>query len=520
MINWNEFEHIHVIKKLKQILQSWWNIDIVFTDERGQLKAMENAKVSYINPAVNYLVHKEVTQLHLAETVQQCISEVRSTNARFTFKKWDAAGFDMCVFPIIIDNDFVGTVTAMGFFKEENTVHRIAEVRDRLAAYGCTNELIEKALSKFQYLNDANRGHFCELVELVAQEIVTLHVEISQRENKITELNKELGNRFKYDNMIGKSKPMQSLYALLDKIKFADSTVLVQGENGTGKELIAKSIHYNSHRKDKSFVIQNCSAFNDNLLESELFGHVKGSFTGALKDKKGLFEMADKGTFFLDEIGDTSPQMQVKLLRVLQEGTFTPVGSTEMRKVDVRIVAATNRNLREMVEQGTFREDLYYRLNVINIRVPPLRERKEDIPVLVEFFLNKIAEQSQKPKKQLMGRAVEKLYDYAWPGNVRELQNEIERLCVLSGDEGKVGHELLSPKILEVGEKSKVQGARLHGKLKDALDELEREMIKEGLRRTGWNKSKLAKELGISRAGLIMKVEKYGLDKRKIARPS
>lgn len=518
MINWNEFEHIHVIKKLKQILQSWWTIDIVFTDERGQLKALDSAKVNYINPSVNYLIHKEVTQVNLAETILETINDLKNSNNRFTFKKWDAAGFDMCVFPIIIDNDFVGTVTAMGFFKEENTVQRIAEVRDRLAAFGCTNELIEKALSKFQYLNDANRAHFCELVELVAQEIVTLHVEISARENKINELNKELGNRFKYDNMIGKSKPMQSLYALLDKIKFADSTVMVQGENGTGKELIAKSIHYNSVRKDKNFVIQNCSAFNDNLLESELFGHVKGSFTGALKDKKGLFEIADKGTFFLDEIGDTSPQMQVKLLRVLQEGTFTPVGSTEMRKVDVRIIAATNRNLREMVENGTFREDLYYRLNVINIRVPPLRERKEDIPILVEFFLNKIAEQSQKPKKGLMGRAIEKLYDYGWPGNVRELQNEIERLCVLSGDDGKIGHEILSPKILEVGEKSKVQGARLHGKLKDALDELERDMIKEGLRRTGWNKSKLAKELGISRAGLIMKVEKYGLDKRKIAR--
>ncbi len=518
MINWDDFEHIHVIKKLKHILHAWWNIDIVFTDERGHLKGFEGDKISYANAAVNYLVNKETTQNSLTELVSNCIQDLRQSQNRYLIRKWDAAGFDMCVFPIIIENDFVGTVVAMGFFKDAQIAARVAEVRERLAAFGCTNELIEKSVSKFQYVDDSNRQHFCELVELVAQEIVTLHVEISSRENKITELNKELGNRFKYDNMMGKSKPMQSLYALLDKIKFADSTVMVQGENGTGKELIAKSIHYNSHRKDKAFVIQNCSAFNDNLLESELFGHIKGSFTGALKDKKGLFEMADKGTFFLDEIGDTSPQMQVKLLRVLQEGTFTPVGSTEMRKVDVRIVAATNRNLREMVEQGTFREDLYYRLNVINIRVPPLRERKEDIPLLVEYFLTKGAESANKPKKQLMGRAIEKLYDYPWPGNVRELQNEIERLCVLAGDDVKIGHEILSPKILELGEKTKVQGSRLHGKLKDALEELEREMIKEGLRRTGWNKSKLAKELGISRAGLIMKVEKYALDKRKLAR--
>lgn len=518
MINWEEFEHIHVIKKLKHILQAWWNIDIVFTDERGHLKGFENEKISYINPAVNYLVHKEVTQNGLAELVQNCIQDLKVSKNRYTFCKWDMVGFDACVFPIMIENDLVGTVVALGFFKDNATASRMSEVRERLAAFGCNSELIEKSLAKLQYIDDSNRQHFSELVELVAQEIVTLHVEISSRENKITELNKELGNRFKYDNMIGKSKPMQSLYALLDKIKYADSTVMIQGENGTGKELIAKSIHYNSSRKDKAFIIQNCSAFNDNLLESELFGHVKGSFTGALKDKKGLFEMADKGTFFLDEIGDTSPQMQVKLLRVLQEGTFTPVGSTEMKKVDVRIIAATNKNLREMVEQGTFREDLYYRLNVINIRVPPLRERKEDIPVLVDFFLNKVAESSGKPKKQLMGRAIEKLYDYPWPGNVRELQNEIERLCVLTGEDNKIGHDLLSPKILEIGEKSKVQGSRLHGKLKDALEDLEREMIKEGLRRTGWNKSKLAKELGISRAGLIMKVEKYGLDKRKMAR--
>lgn len=518
MINWDDFEHIHVIKKLKHILQAWWNIDIVFTDERGHLKGFESGKVSYSNAAVNYIVHKETLQSSIAEMVTASIQDLRLSNNRYLLRKWDATGFDVCIFPIVIENDFVGTVVAMGFFKDSPSTERLSEVRERLAAFGCSNDVIEKSLGKFQYLDDANRQHFSELVELVAQEIVTLHVEISSRENKITELNKELGNRFRYDNMIGKSKPMQSLYALLDKIKFADSTVMIQGENGTGKELIAKSIHYNSNRKDRNFVIQNCSAFNDNLLESELFGHVKGSFTGALKDKKGLFEMADKGTFFLDEIGDTSPQMQVKLLRVLQEGTFTPVGSTEMRKVDVRIVAATNRNLREMVEQGTFREDLFYRLNVINIRVPPLRERKEDIPVLVEYFLSKIAETSGKPKKQLMGRTVEKLYDYPWPGNVRELQNEIERLCVLSGEEVKINHEILSPKILELGEKNKVQGSRLHGKLKDALEDLEREMIKEGLRRTGWNKSKLAKELGISRAGLIMKVEKYALDKRKLAR--
>ncbi len=517
MINWDEFEHIHVIKKLKEILNSWWNIDVIFTDERGHLKGtiFKDGQQGFCNPAVSALMNKENALDSLAETVGKAIEDLRVSENRYNIRKWDTAGFDIAVVPIVIDSDFMGTVVAMGFLKDNTAPQRLTEIRERLAVFGASADIIEQASSKVKYIEDQDREHFLELVELVSQEVVTLHLEISSRENRIKELNKELGSRYKYDNMIGKSKPMQSLYALLDKIKHADSTVLIQGDNGTGKELIAKAIHYNSSRKDKAFIIQNCSAFNDNLLESELFGHVKGSFTGAIRDKKGLFEMADKGTFFLDEIGDTSPTMQVKLLRVLQEGTFLPVGAVEPRRVEVRIIAATNRPLKEMVEAGTFREDLYYRLNVINLRVPPLRERKEDIPLLSEFFLNK-AQEGHTEKKILTKRALEKLYDYSWPGNVRELQNEMERLIVLAGVEDKITADMLSPKILELTEKGKVQGARVHGKLKDALEELEREMIKEGLRRTGWNKSKLAKELGISRAGLIMKVEKYGLDKRKM----
>jgi len=517
MINWDEFEHIHVIKKLKQILNSWWNIDVVFTDERGQLRGTDTKTFTFCNPAVHTFLGKETSLASLAESVQKSLEDVRTSGNRYTLRKWETAGFDMAIIPIMIENDFMGCVVALGFMKDRAQVSRISEVRERMAIFGASGDTIDKAISKISFIDDQDREHFLELVELVAQEVVTLHLEITTRENRIKELNKELGSRYKYDNMIGKSKPMQTLYGMLDKIKSADSTVLIQGENGTGKELIAKAIHYNSLRKDKAFVIQNCSAFNDNLLESELFGHVKGSFTGAVRDKKGLFEMADKGTFFLDEIGDTSPTMQVKLLRVIQEGTFIPVGAVESRRVDVRIVAATNRNLKEMVEGGTFREDLYYRLNVINITVPSLRDRKEDIPLLAEFFLNKAQSGAVGAvKKILTKRALEKLYDYAWPGNVRELQNEMERLIVLAGAENKITADMLSPKILELGDKAKVQGARLNGKLKDALEDLERDMIREGLRRTGWNKSKLAKELGISRAGLIMKVEKYGLDKRKM----
>ena len=516
MMNWDEFEYMHVIKKLRQIMGSWWNLDVLLVDEQGTFKSLDNPKVTLKNPALSFLALKPVVREKLSEFVVRAIDDLRMSDQNQLVRFWEVGGVSLGVFPIIIDRDFLGAALVGGFFEAQLTPEQQQGLRDRYAAFGATAPQIQALLQDTPTLLDQELAHFKQLGALLAEEIVTLYVEVEKREDRIRELNKELGSRFKYDNMIGKSKPMQALYSLLDKIKSADSTVLIQGENGTGKELIAKSIHYNSTRKDKPFIVQNCSAFNDNLLESELFGHVKGSFTGAIKDKKGLFEMADQGTFFLDEIGDTSPQMQVKLLRVLQEGTFTPVGSTEMRRVDVRIVAATNRNLREMVANGTFREDLYYRLNVINIRVPPLRERKEDIPVLAEYFLSRVCESSHLPRKTILKRAMELLYDYNWPGNVRELQNEMERMVVLAGDETKISPEMLSPKMLEMVGSGKAQGTRLQGKLKDAMEELEKEMIREGLRRTGWNKSKLAKELGISRAGLIMKVEKYGLDKRKL----
>lgn len=519
MINWSDFEHIHVIKKLKEILLSWWQIDLIFTDDRGIIKSPNPDKTSLFNPAVSHVLKNETFQKDLTELVAQALEQLKHTQAHCTIIQWDMIGYDALVVPIIIDSDLAGTVVALGFLKDQSdTSRRLEEIKRKLIHSGITENQVGEYLSHIKMLNKAQQEHFTDLTELVAKEIITLHIEMTAREERINALNRELGSRYKYDNMIGQSQPMQNLYAMLDRIKSTESTVLIQGENGTGKELIAKAVHYNSPRKDKAFVIQNCSSFNDNLLESELFGHVKGSFTGAIKDKKGLFETADKGTFFLDEIGDTTPSMQVKLLRVLQEGTFMPVGGTEPKKVDVRIVAATNKPLREMVEKGLFREDLYYRLNVINLHVPPLRDRKEDIPVLIDYFLERSSQQMGTRKIMTKG-AIKKLYDYSWPGNIRELQNEIERIVVLSGNEDQITSQMISERIINATSNShKLHSSRLNGKLKDALEDLERDMIKEGLRRTGWNKSRLAKELGISRAGLIMKVEKYNLDKRKLVR--
>jgi two-component system response regulator HupR/HoxA len=286
--------------------------------------------------------------------------------------------------------------------------------------------------------------------------------------------------------------------------------VLIQGENGTGKELVARAIHQGSPRVDRPFVVTNCSAFNDNLLDSELFGHKRGAFTGAVSDKPGLFEIADTGTFFLDEIGDMSPALQVKVLRVLQEGTFNRVGDTDTRKVDVRIIAATNRDLAAMVAAGQFREDLYYRIHVINLTLPPLRERVEDIPILAGYFLGKQRHGSR--DKTLSSGCLGKMMGYPWPGNVRELENEIERLVVLSGDDARIDEDLLSSRIRHHHAEPREEIALDPGSLPAAVESLERRMIVDALRRHRGNKTRASADLKVSRRNLIRLVQKYGLD--------
>jgi transcriptional regulator with PAS, ATPase and Fis domain len=314
--------------------------------------------------------------------------------------------------------------------------------------------------------------------------------------------------------IVGTSPPMQALYALLDKLVKSDITVLVTGENGTGKELIARALHRSGTRKDKPFVAQNCSALNDNLLESELFGHVKGAFTGATRDKIGLFKLADGGSLFLDEVGDMSPSMQVKLLRVLQESTFLPVGGEDPERVDVRIIAATNRDLREMVVRKEFRQDLFYRLHVVNVEVPSLRDRIEDLPLLCDYFLGRIACRGGKQKKRLHADLLRGFYDARWAGNVRELENELERLVVLAGEAEVIPPELRSPARPDRAANGAAQKSMppLACDLATAVGRVERDLIASGLRELRGNKSRLAARLGVSRTTLIKKIREYGIE--------
>jgi transcriptional regulator with GAF, ATPase, and Fis domain len=310
--------------------------------------------------------------------------------------------------------------------------------------------------------------------------------------------------------IIGESRAMTELLRQLDKVVDTRVSVLIEGETGTGKELIASSVHYRSKRKDKLFVAQNCAAFPENLLESELFGHKRGAFTGATDEKKGLFEIADGGTLFLDELGEMPLALQAKLLRALQEGEIRPIGSTQSKQVNVRIVAATNRNLEAEVKAGRFREDLYYRLKVFPIRVPPLRERRDDIAPLARFFLSRYTREMGKAVLGFAQETLEILSAYDFPGNVRELENEVQRLVIQADDDSFLTPELLSPRVRQI-ESVLLSAGAAKGSLKEMVDQVERHILIEALREHGNNKTAAAKTLGITREGLHKKLKQLGI---------
>jgi DNA-binding NtrC family response regulator len=310
-----------------------------------------------------------------------------------------------------------------------------------------------------------------------------------------------------YGDIIGNSSVIRDVFSLVEQVAEKDSTILIQGESGTGKELIARAIHRKSNRLEQPFIKINCGALNDNLLESELFGHEKGSFTGAFKQKKGRFELADKGTLFLDEVGDISSAMQIKLLRVLQDGEFERVGGEVTIKTDVRIISATNKDLQKLILGGKFREDLFYRLSVIPVNLPSLRERKDDIPVLINHFLKKMAQKNRQEQKEIGSDGVKLLLEYSWPGNIRELENLIERLVVIT-PAGKIDAELIAR---HLPGNLKIASGFGNLPLDEAVYAFEKNLVVQAMEKSGGVKNRAAKFLGISTSVLYYKLEKFGL---------
>lgn len=338
-------------------------------------------------------------------------------------------------------------------------------------------------------------------------------IELKNLKDENIALRSQIQEQHRLEKLIGQSPAMQNLYRIIRRVSKTDSTVLITGESGTGKELIANAIHFQSDRRDMPFVPINCGAIPEELLESELFGHEKGAFTGAFKERRGRFELAHRGTVFLDEIGEMSPKLQVKLLRFLQETKFQRVGGSRTVEVDVRILAATNKDLEKAVAESEFREDLFYRLNVIPIHVPPLRDREGDIPLLVQHFLREHCQKKDISAKRMARAAVESLQQYEWPGNVRELENVIERLVILTDNDEIQVSDL--PRRMQIQQPLEVKAIDLGEdgiNLKETLDELENKLILDALQRCGGVKNKAAKMLGLNRTTLIEKMKKKQLE--------
>ena len=403
---------------------------------------------------------------------------------------------------------------------DKNGLQLLAEIRERdpdasvimITAYGT----VENAVQAMQ----SGAANFIQKPWDNEKLLADVRAAIAQHraEEENIQLKRALRQRYNFRNIIGKSESMLRIFDLVAQVAVSRSTVLLQGESGTGKELIAKALHMNSPRKDRPFVPVNTGSMPADLLESTLFGHVRGAFTSAIASKKGLFEIADQGTLFLDEIGTMSPETQAKILRVLQDRKFMHLGGVQEIQVDVRIIAATNIDLQQAVREGKFREDLYYRLNVITIDLPPLRSRSEDIPLLAEHFLNKFSEENGLPKRTLASESLQPLLEYGWPGNVRELENVMERAVVLS-QSPVLGPDLLPAHILSRGPAMPWIEHRPGASLFEIVEDCERRIIADMLDKCGWNQTEAAERFHVPLSTLNQKIKRLNIElKKKTAR--
>ena len=480
----NHYDLQTSLEKSMKVLKNSLHLEncLVHIIEEDVLNVFASIELSKFQKTLaSYKVGEGVTGM-VAESKEPVVVENIHNNSLFLNKsgKRDFNGKSYVAVPMIIDNEAIGVLGAV--------ITKTAEIQldDTVRILTIVSSIFAQTIHSFQ-LNQKEKERLKEL---------KLYYKM--------EWDSKVHN---FGDIIGDSQKMQQVFKVIQRIAQSDVTVLVRGETGTGKELVAAAIHKRSNRKDEPFIKLNCAAITDTLLESELFGHEKGAFTDARETRKGRFELADGGTLFLDEIGDISASAQVKLLRVLQEREFERVGGSKTIKVNVRLVAATNRNLEQMVKDGKFREDLYYRLNVIPIDLPPLRERGDDIKQLVNFFLERSMKNHKKPVI-ITDEAMEALCNYPWPGNVRELENTIERIVLMGNEEGisKYDMLLLLPALNDQKLKSEYKPI---SKRTLTLDDMEKEAIIEALENNDYNQSNAAEELGITLRQIGYKIKKY-----------
>jgi len=531
-----ETENIRRLLEITKHINSEQNLDSLLTvildtaieltrSERGFLILLENGEMKFrvAHSSEGETIEHPELQIshHITSEVMQSKRTVISADAQMDerFRRSKSVRnlklrSVLCT-PLLFQERLVGALYIDNTYEESNFGEKdigLLEAFSAQAAVALNNartrvELEDKhsELQKSYHTIEVLNHELEDRIARQTEELLTVKEELQESRG-------QLSLKYDYRNIVGCSMKMQEIFRILDRITDVTVPVVIQGESGTGKELIARSIHFNGHRKDRPFVSENCAAISETLLESELFGYVKGAFTGAHRNKKGLFEVASGGTLFLDEVGDMSTDMQKKILRVLQEGEIRPVGGKEKIQIDVRLLSATNKDLEDLVRRGQFREDLFYRLNVVTIRIPPLRERREDINPLVEHFLKNALKEAGVASKRIPDKIMNSLVAYDWPGNVRELENEIRRLVALTAGD-VIEESVLSPHIQASSHtRATAHPGGVKLSLKEVVEEVEKKMILETLAQTKWNKTKAALILGLSRLGLRKKIERYGLE--------
>ena len=530
MEKWNKIIGSHSVNVFRNTCNILWGMDVHFYDEFGNYR---NNGIPFRNPLCSLMQTNTQTEKDCLLFRMKNLKELKKSHK--TFVCIHCENLRGIAIPIFAAGKYVGAMMCLGMQFPTNNGKKEESVI-KLTNLGFDKAEVETCYNSIKTATGHTEEYVLNLMKLVAEDIADFFETLSGKEDTKEKQKFLLKRNYseKYKSIIGGSPAIIDIFDTLELIENSESPILLEGETGTGKELFAAAIHYNSPRKEETFILQNCSAFQDTLLSSELFGHEKGSFTGAVSEKKGLFEIADGGTIFLDEIGDMKIEIQAKLLRILEDGTFYRVGGTVPKKVDVRVIAATNKEVKKQVEQGLFRKDLFYRINAITINVPPLRKRKEDIIPLANFFLESCAENRNEESKHLSHEVIERLEAYDWPGNIRELKNLIERLVVLSGKNVTIGVNLLpgeikdfSPGLPAGGRRSGLECRRSEvrvsspglpagdngntGKLRDSLQSLEKKLTMDVLERMKWNKTLASKELGISRASLNNKIERFNI---------
>lgn len=518
-LNWNRIESLRAPQSLSKAVERMGIrcIEIVRRELRSDQEASGSGDWVIVpvwlktHPEfVHRVEENEIGREILKRTRKEVLEE--SLRLQETVFKTNGVGLTEVAIPLMLSGEHIGYIRAGGFITEEPMPGDVV-LEERLRVLMLNEEEIRSAITEWRSLphfNSDKRKIVFQMLELLAREVLQFFEEdISARQRE------EAVHRHTFSQLVTTHAPLKQILKKLSSIAESDSPILIYGEPGTGRELLAEMIHHRSRRKDKAFKILHCSNVAENLLEAELFGYRQGAFAGAYADKQGLIHQCQGGTLYLKEIGDLSLSMQLKILKIIEDQVFTPLGAKEREPADVRFVGSTQRSLKKLVQMGSFREDLYFRLNVVELELPPLRHRKEDISLLAEHFLKKISEQMGKEGLQWKEQALERLQSHPFPGNVRELRNEVERIVAMKEPHSFVELSDLSSKVAE--SLSPIEEIEKGRTLKDIVDAFEKKIIAEALGKYHWNKSRVAELFQITRQGLMKKISKHRLDKRKQA---